>query len=140
MKFRIFSLALLLILLTAFNKVGHLHTLYVKIDNIVLKKGTLYIAIYANKDNFLKNPFMKIRIKVQSSKINCEFKNVPDGEYSMAIFQDLNENKKLDKILFMPIEPYGFSGNGKGSIGTPTYENTKFFCKNDITLTIQLTN
>jgi uncharacterized protein (DUF2141 family) len=47
---------------------------------------------------------------------------VAPGKYAIAVIQDLNGNKKLDRnIVTKPKEPYGFSGAWKS--GAASYED-----------------
>jgi uncharacterized protein (DUF2141 family) len=49
------------------------------------------------------------------------FTQVPPGTYAIAVFQDINGNRRLDRTpLGLPLEPYGFS-NGAGRLRRPTF-------------------
>jgi uncharacterized protein (DUF2141 family) len=50
--------------------------------------------------------------------------DLPNGEYAVAIYHDLNANRTLDKnILGIPKEPYGFSKNFKPGISAPEFDD-----------------
>ena len=51
--------------------------------------------------------------------------NVPKGSYTIAAFEDENNNKKLDTFFFVPTEPTGFFQKFSG-MSAPKFENIKF--------------
>jgi uncharacterized protein (DUF2141 family) len=46
--------------------------------------------------------------ELEQKKVVFEFKDIPEGVYSIKCFQDTNGNMKFDKGLFGPKEPWGF--------------------------------
>ena len=48
------------------------------------------------------------------------------GTYVLALLHDENENSKLDTMLKIPKEGFGFSRNPAIRMGPPTYEQVKF--------------
>lgn len=53
-----------------------------------------------------------------------------EGKFAIAIFQDLNGNKKLDKNKFgIPTEPYVFSGKIKSKWKKPSFNEVAFLFK-----------
>lgn len=61
-----------------------------------------------------------------------------DGEYSFAIYHDINENEKLDSNIFgIPKEPYGFSKLGSKKI-PGDFNKHKVLIKEDTKITIPL--
>ncbi len=51
--------------------------------------------------------------------------NTPQGSYTIAAFEDENNNKKLDFFFFIPKEPSGFFRTFSG-MGAPKFEKLKF--------------
>ena len=51
--------------------------------------------------------------------------NTPKGSYTIAAFEDENNNKKLDFFFFIPKEPSGFFRKFSG-MSAPKFENIKF--------------
>lgn len=64
----------------------------------------------------------------KSANIVFEVPSPPqEGKYVIAIFQDLNGNKKLDKNTFgIPVEPYVFSGKVKSKWKKPIFNEVSF--------------
>ena len=86
--------------------------------------GKIFLAIYDNEKSFgtpenayltetfqAKNPFLA----------SIELK---DGNYAIAVFQDINNNGKLDKNwVGIPLEPYGFSNDPVIRFGPPSFND-----------------
>ena len=101
------------------------------------KAGTLMLAIYNNAEAFEGSVVKEKRSEVgvfkglelylepmDSTQLNTE---IPDGEYAIALFIDLNGNKKIDKnFLGIPKEQYGFSNNAMGKLSAPTFVQAQF--------------
>ncbi len=89
----------------------------VKITNIkISQKGNLFLAIYKGEENFKgkNNSQAEIIIPVKDKECNHLFKNIPYGNYAIALFHDKNGNEKIDTGLFgIPKEGYGFSNKSR---------------------------
>lgn len=99
------------------------------IDNIGELKGKLYVGLYNKKDGHGDTErYFKKHIKdATRGQISVSFKNIPNGVYAVAVFQDKNGNKRLDtNILGLPKEPYGFSENIFHSLRATTFDEAKF--------------
>lgn len=96
----------------------------------VRHKGTLLIGIYKEKEAFAKinKAYRQLTYKVQSeSSVSFSLSGLENGTYAVALFQDLNNNGKLDKNFFgIPTEPYAFSNNVKPKFSAPAYDDCKF--------------
>ncbi len=120
--------ALTLLLLTSFDLANDkMMECSIAIENIKATEGKLVIAIFDCKENFLKKDvYNKSYLVTGSSSMNIKIK-LPEGEYSVAVFHDTNNNGELDKnILGWPQEAFGFSNKSMGLIGPPSYNDTKF--------------
>ena len=109
------------------------------VDNIQSDEGTIRVAFYneKNKDNFpsgdgriiftvngkeqygLEKP-----AKVGAVKFTV---NLPAGKYAVAVYHDINGDKKLNKVplVGLPIEPYGFSQDARGAFGPASFEEAE---------------
>lgn len=128
--------------LTAFNISGA--DLKIKIEDCISNKGKLYISLIKNKESFKKilttnqiifkhvdDIFAGTTKKLDKSTIQTvTLSGIPYGKYSIMIFQDLNNNQKLDQWIFGPTEPYGFSKNPTIKFSPPQFENTLIKIKN----------
>ncbi|MEY4905848.1 MAG: hypothetical protein RLZZ292_3663 [Bacteroidota bacterium] len=116
-------------------------TLTVELSNIDTPSGRVRVGIY-DKNNFLTPNYLTARsVAVNSyNKVSVTFVNLPFGEYSIAVYHDINDNRSLDKNgIGIPSEPYAFSNNIKVRFRAPTYNETKFnFYNNEkLDLTLQ---
>ena len=134
MKKNIFTLLFLFIAIicSAQNK------LTIVVDGMEEIKGSLLIGIYNSDSTFLKKVCHGSKVKV-----TCETEEVvvelPNGEYAISLFQDLNNNSSLDKGPFgIPTEKYGFSNNQEGFMGAPNFDKAKFKLEEDMVVRIKV--
>jgi len=117
--------------------------LKITVTNISPTGGDLYIAVYDNKESYMKPDlaFLLKIVPIDSETENIVFKDVPPGEYAISIFQDINGNGELDKRgAGIPNEPFGFSNDARGKLGPAKYKDAKFSFSSDRTLNIKLVN
>ncbi|MEN8225160.1 MAG: DUF2141 domain-containing protein [Bacteroidota bacterium] len=117
--------------------------LKVIIENIDPVEGKLYVGIYdhSEKYNFVygESAVYSQVVTVEASTQTIVFKDVPDGEFAITVFQDLNGNGKLDlRKGGIPTEPYGFSNNMNEHTGPPTYDRSKFYFTGNMEMKIEL--
>ena len=112
--------------------------LTIVVDGIENPKGQLMVGVYG-KNNFMKsNPLYGQVIKIESETVTIELEDVKSGEYAVSLYQDENNNQKLDMGTFGPTEKYGFSNNARGEMGAPKFDDCKFVVESDITIYITL--
>lgn len=134
MKFIIFFLSIFFSV-----EVFSQHKIEVVISNVETLKGNMMVALYSNESDFMKKHHDVKKAKVTGKNVVVVFENLEPGEYAVTLFQDLNENLKLDtNLIGMPKEPYGFSNNVMGNMGPPTFEQAKIKVGDDKKLTITL--
>lgn len=101
--------------------------LEVEVTGIAEAKGKVMVAVYNDKGLWMKRPMKANMVAVTGEKVSLKFENLPEGEYAVSLFHDVNENGKMDSNeMRMPLEPYGFSNNAIGNYGPPTFEQAKF--------------
>ncbi len=101
----------------------------VKIEGFDNQQGLAMIALHNTKKTFLKKaePFRRAILPIENSTLIHSFKDIPHGEYSIAVFQDDNKNMDLDLgKMFIPKEKFGFSNNPSSKYGPPGYKKTTF--------------
>lgn len=87
--------------------------------SVEASKGQVYFAVYNNEKDYKKSVYFKAAAVPSSpGSVECEFV-LPEGEYVISIYQDLNANGKLDtNLVGIPKEPVGISGySGSGIPG-----------------------
>ncbi len=115
-------------------------SLILNIDNLRCCEGTLLIAVYNDKNHWMKRTGM-VRGRVSFVTLpqqQIEIHGLPAGKYSVAVYQDINFNKRLDRYFgLIPKEPYGFSNN-VGKYGPVSFEKASFILKQDREISIKL--
>jgi uncharacterized protein (DUF2141 family) len=117
------------------------HTLSIHISGISKIKGSLFIAVFRATDDFpvFGKQYKGIVKEVEGKSQNYNFDNLPEGEYALAIYQDANRNKILDKnLLGIPTEIYGFSNNARRNFSAPSFQEAKFKLNKDLQQTVFL--
>ena len=108
--------------------------LKIVIPNIPTEKGNIKVALYnkAGSKGFLKDlnlSYRKKEVAIIKNQASVVFYNIPYGTYAVSLFQDENNNGKIDRApIGFPVEPYGISGN-KNTIGPPSFNDGKFILK-----------
>jgi len=116
-------------------------TLTVNISNIENKKGTIRVNIYRKVDDIFGKPYLLKLINPDTDGLKIGFNDLPFSEYVVYVFQDKNDNKKMDHNLGLPAEPFGYSNDWKLSLfsGMPSFKKTKMtFSKQNNTVNITL--
>ncbi len=122
----------------------HTEGLVVYFYNITPHKGPIYVAIYNDANSFL-NEQKALEKKVvpitNGTNISTYFPNLGQGTYAISCYQDLNNNGKLDKnLLGIPSEPYGFSNNVRSKFRAASWQESRFYIKdqqNNISLRLE---
>lgn len=97
--------------------------LEVVVENVVSNQGVMMVALYNTKKGFTSDPWRGEKPVASKGTMHVFFKDVPPGEYAIAVYHDENQNQKLDSNLIgMPKEGYGFSKDAMGSFGPPSFE------------------
>ena len=114
------------------------NSLTVEFHGIKKEKGTkVYVALYNDKEGFLKKPFKGNISEINGDRASTVFTNLEPGTYAVSSFYDKNGNGKMDtNFLGIPKEPTAMSNNAKARFGPPKYEDAKFELKEDTTITI----
>ncbi|CAI2768211.1 DUF2141 domain-containing protein [Flavobacterium collinsii] len=111
----------------------------IDVTNVQKGKGTVVVNVYDKKQNFLKTAcFTKVQ---KASQETIKFQvDLPRGTYAITVFQDLDNNGKLNSNWFgMPKEPVGNSTNFKPDGGAPTFNDCSIYVlKNESAIAIEL--
>ncbi|MCB2380066.1 DUF2141 domain-containing protein [Hymenobacter sp. BT635] len=101
----------------------------VVVTDLPSTKATVKLYFYNVKDNFLKRgsyTLLKYVKPAGSKQITLPI-DLPNGEWAVALTQDLNNNDLVDKnFLGIPTEPYAFSNNVRPKLAPPEFEECKF--------------
>ena len=101
--------------------------------------GKIYVAIYNSEQSFgipEKAYFTDIFLAKKPFMASIELKS---GSYAIAVYQDINNNGKLDKNwVGIPTEPYGFSKDPVIRFGPPLYEDCQLHLEGKKNISIRL--
>lgn len=115
--------------------------LTIAISNIKIAKGNMQIGLYNKEENFpiIGKEYRSINLKVEDKDFKCVVKNLPPGDYAIAVYHDVNADGKCNANFFgVPTESYGFSNNIKPFLSAPSFQDTKFKIEKARLLTIKL--
>ncbi|SHJ68122.1 Uncharacterized conserved protein, DUF2141 family [Hymenobacter daecheongensis DSM 21074] len=111
---------------------GGLSSVTVVVSQLVSTKSAVKVYFYNVRDKFLQHggyAFMRVVKPGGQNQIQLPI-DLPDGEWAVAITQDINNNDKLDKnFLGIPTEPYAFSNNIRPTVSAPDFNQCKFMVK-----------
>jgi len=117
------------------------HHFTVEVFDLVADKGSVYLGLYDKKLGFLKEDaaFANAKVKATGNKVSYTFKNLPVGEYAVAVYQDVNNNGKCDRnMIGYPTEGFGFSKNYRPKLSAPTFNEVKIAVKQSTKASISL--
>ncbi len=95
-------------------------------------KGVVTAGLFNSEDGYKNGGTVRgVRVDVASDILIFNYENLPDGEYAIKLFHDVNGNGEMDTNLFgIPTEPYAFSNNAIGSMGPAKWKDAKFTISN----------
>jgi uncharacterized protein (DUF2141 family) len=117
------------------------HTLNVSVEGVTTSLGTINIALYNQEEGFLKfdRAFSSDSTIAKRGTTEITIKDLPDGEYALALFHDENSNNILDvNWLGIPKETVGFSNAKMKTFGPPSYKECLFRVTSNQSITIAL--
>jgi len=120
---------------------GQSTTLTVTVPNINPLKGEIQVSVYDTDKSFLKEneEYRIYRFKVEENKGSFAINDLPEKEYALIIYHDVNNNKEMDKsIIGMPKEGYGFSKNFKPALSRPDFKDCSIILNKDVETKIRL--
>ncbi|MBU3928572.1 MAG: DUF2141 domain-containing protein [Bacteroidetes bacterium] len=116
-------------------------TLTLNITQIEIRKAPLIIGLYMDEEGFKsKYAFDSLVVVPDKENILVSFKQVPAGNYAIALFQDVDGSGKLTlKGFGIPDEPVGISNYPLPGIPQPPkFKKAAFEITKDTLLTIPL--
>ncbi len=116
------------------------HSIFITVEGIQCCEGVLRLAVYNDAAYWLsETDIVRGRLGfIQSETQHFEVHGLPEGKYAIAVFQDLNNDSKLNRKLWvLPKEPYGFSNN-VGKYGPVSFKKAAFLLSEDKPITINL--
>ncbi len=107
-------------------------TLTVDVGNFQNEIGSVNVAVYAAKENWLKpdlavaNESADVSQAISEGTVSIDFELEP-GEYAAVVHHDDNDNGKMDtNFVGIPKEPTGASNGEVNRFGPPRYQKAAF--------------
>ena len=117
-------------------------TLTIEVKNLRNSDGIVMASIYNSTEGYptqREKAFQKTFAKIKHNKATLKFKNLPFGEYAIALTHDENNNHKIDQNwLGIPKEGVGASNNAQGKRGPPDFNMAKFPFRKSATISIEM--
>ncbi|MDR1149950.1 MAG: DUF2141 domain-containing protein [Spirochaetaceae bacterium] len=89
----------------------------IEINGVIINGGRVAVAVFSNENHFKKKePYISFWLESIDNRISYNI-NLPEGEYVVAVYQDENNNGKLDSFFFRPREPVGMTNYTGGIPG-----------------------
>jgi uncharacterized protein (DUF2141 family) len=110
----------------------------VRLSNVAPGRGSVMLAVWGGSDSFFKTPLASKRVPASDANIVVSLCGLEAKEIAVTVYQDLNDNGKLDtNLLGIPNEPTGASGK-PSRYGPPTWDTTRVLLRDGVALEIRL--
>ena len=130
---------LIAILLFSTTSVFAQKELSVEVINVPASEGKISVALYEDAESFLKfdRVFVSKSVPAKEGATYLVLKDIPDGEYAVALFYDKNGNDQLDtNWMGIPKEKVAFSNAKMRMFGPPSFEDCAFDLIEDMRIKI----
>ncbi|MEO9510995.1 MAG: DUF2141 domain-containing protein [Flavobacteriaceae bacterium] len=115
------------------------NTISVHVHNVPSAKGNVNVAVYDSDDTFLtfEGVVKTGTVQANAGMVQLDIKNIPPGEYAVAVFHDQNGNDLLDtNWLGIPKEKVAFSKAKMHTFGPPKYKECCFWVTKDTEINV----
>ncbi|MBO0931984.1 DUF2141 domain-containing protein [Fibrella aquatilis] len=103
----------------------------IDVTGVAVGKGPVVVNIYDSADHFFKQAAYTKTVNDAQSTVTVLF-DLPAGRYALSVYQDTNNNKRLDQGWFnVPTEPVGFGNNFRPRLSAPRFEDCAVLVNND---------
>lgn len=102
--------------------------LQVKVERLRNPRGVIHLCLTRNPAHFPDCGSDPAALKQSIPAANARairLSGFRPGSYALSLFHDENRNGKLDTMLGIPREGFGFSGNPVVRFGPPTFKRVK---------------
>ena len=126
------------------NAVEDSATLTVAINGIENQKGQICLRIYNNEKGFPNGNKSEVAskcTKITGNSLKQQFTGLKKGTYAVAVIDDRDGDRKLDRDFFgIPEEGFGISNNPTVSIqtGSPKFQQASFELTENTTIEIAM--
>jgi uncharacterized protein (DUF2141 family) len=118
--------------------------LNIVVNGIRHQKGEICFRVFGGEKGFPMSNTSEVKsgcAKITGSSVTKEFSGLKPGTYAVAVVDDQNGDRKLNKDFFgIPTEGFGISKNPTVSIqtGTPKFRDASFVVNKNTTVNIRM--
>lgn len=107
--------------------------LHVDVAALRSARGMLRLCLTADPKNFpaCVDDARAVTRSVPAGQTAMVFAGLPHGDYALAVIHDENGNRRLDTLLGIPREGFGFSRNPAVRFGPPRFAAARFLLDGD---------
>ena len=118
-------------------------TLTVSVSELRNSNGNVVFALYNREDAFPDEHYKKyyriMNVKITNRYSVVVFKDLPIGKYAVNILHDENNDGKIKKKLFLPVEGIGFSNyQSIGFSNRPTFEKAALYLRTNTAIRVTI--
>ncbi|MBA4807207.1 DUF2141 domain-containing protein [Brevundimonas sp.] len=109
--------------------------------DVAAPTGRIMVALFDSEANYggEGQPVRYAMVEAADAQKTVTFENLPDGDYAMRAFHDLDGDGKMNTNPFgMPIEPFAFSNNAAANMGPASWARAKFAATGAVVQSISL--
>ncbi|WP_445636372.1 DUF2141 domain-containing protein [Nostoc sp. DSM 114161] len=116
--------------------------LSIVVNGVRHQKGEICFRVFGGEKGFPMNSTSEVKsgcAKITGTSVTKEFSGLKPGTYAVAVVDDQNGDRKLNKDFFgIPTEGFGLSKNPTVSIqtGTPKFRDASFVVNKNTTVNI----
>ncbi len=104
--------------------------LVVAVQGLKVQSGTVVALLFPSDQGFpskVAQAAQRQAAKVTAESVELRFSHVASGTYAVTVYQDVNDNGKLDtNWIGIPKEPVGVSNNPRPRMGPPRFHDASF--------------
>lgn len=101
--------------------------LQISLEQLRNRRGILHVCLTREQKHFpdcSRDPHA-IKRSVPASETTLRFDGISPGDYALTVLHDENANGKLDTLLGIPREGFGFSRNPVVRFGAPKFRQVR---------------
>ena len=100
-------------------------SLTIQVANVRSPRGVVHACLTRDSRHFpdCRADPLAVRSTVPATSEVLRFPALPAGRYAVTLFHDENRNQRLDMLMGMPREGFGFSGNPRIRFGAPKFKD-----------------
>lgn len=139
------AFAVSLILLIFSSAAAFSAELRLTVDGIRSDSGEILIGLYDNEEGFQNavtnaatrglvpdsRRLVGMAIRAKHGTQSAVFTQLDPGRYALIVIHDENDNGRLDEVLGVPSEGYGFGNDARNILGAPTFDAAAITVRND---------